>query len=168
MTAPETTSTRPYMLRALLEWCTDNGLTPHIAVRVDKSTQVPMEFVRDGQIVLNISYDATSALQLGNDYIEFKARFGGQPRDIVVPVGRVVAIYARENGQGMAFPPPVDLPEVSVPTVLSSVPKTSLADVSDDRVVHLGVMDDNETEEEAPEPPPKAPIGAKTTLKRVK
>ena len=124
--------------------------------------------VKDGEIVLNISYDATSALQLGNDYIEFKARFGGQPRDIVVPVGRVVAIYARENGQGMAFPPPVDLPEVSVPTVLSSVPKTSLADVSDDRVVHLGVMDDNETEEEAPEPPPKAPIGAKTTLKRVK
>lgn len=79
----------------------------------------------------------------------------------------MVAIYARENGQGMAFSSEI-LPEVSVPTVLSSVPKTSLADVSDnDRVVHLGVMDDNETEEEAPEPPP-APIGAKTTLKRVK
>ena len=161
-------SSRPYLIRALYEWCTDNGLTPHVVVRVDGSVQVPLEYVKDGEIVLNISYDATSALQLGNDYIEFKARFGGQPRDIVVPVGRVVAIYARENGQGMAFPPPVDLPEVSVPTVLSSVPKTSLADVSDDRVVHLGVMDDNETEEEAPEPPPKAPIGAKTTLKRVK
>ena len=168
MNDQDTTSTRPYMIRALYEWCTDNGLTPHVVVRVDGSVQVPLEYVKDGEIVLNISYDATSALQLGNDYIEFKARFGGQPRDIVVPVGRVVAIYARENGQGMAFPPPVDLPEVSVPTVLSSVPKTSLADVSDDRVVHLGVMDDNETEEEAPEPPPKAPIGAKTTLKRVK
>lgn len=168
MNDQDTTSTRPYLIRALYEWCTDNGLTPHVVVRVDGSVQVPLEYVKDGEIVLNISYDATSALQLGNDYIEFKARFGGQPRDIVVPVGRVVAIYARENGQGMAFPPPVDLPEVSVPTVLSSVSKTSLADVSDDRVVHLGVMDDNETEEEAPEPPPKAPIGAKTTLKRVK
>ena len=168
MNDQDTTSTRPYLIRALYEWCTDNGLTPHVVVRVDGSVQVPLEYVKDGEIVLNISYDATSALQLGNDYIEFKARFGGQPRDIVVPVGRVVAIYARENGQGMAFPPPVDLPGVSVPTVLSSVPKTSLADVSDDRVVHLGVMDDNETEEEAPEPPPKAPIGAKTTLKRVK
>ena len=168
MNDQDTTSTRPYLIRALYEWCTDNALTPHVVVRVDGSVQVPLEYVKDGEIVLNISYDATSALQLGNDYIEFKARFGGQPRDIVVPVGRVVAIYARENGQGMAFPPPVDLPEVSVPTVLSSVPKTSLADVSDDRVVHLGVMDDNETEEEAPEPPPKAPIGAKTTLKRVK
>ena len=168
MNDQDTTSTRPYLIRALYEWCTDNGLTPHVVVRVDGSVQVPLEYVKDGEIVLNISYDATSALQLGNDYIEFKARFGGQPRDIVVPVGRVVAIYARDNGQGMAFPPPVDLPEVSVPTVLSSVPKTSLADVSDDRVVHLGVMDDNETEEEAPEPPPKAPIGAKTTLKRVK
>lgn len=168
MNDQDTTSTRPYLIRALYEWCTDNGLTPHVVVRVDGSVQVPLEYVKDGEIVLNISYDATSALQLGNDYIEFKARFGGQPRDIVVPVGRVVAIYARENGQGMAFPPPVDLPEVSVPTVLSSVPKTSLEDVSDDRVVHLGVMDDNETEEEAPEPPPKAPIGAKTTLKRVK
>ena len=168
MNDQDTTSTRPYLIRALYEWCTDNGLTPHVVVRVDGSVQVPLEYVKDGEIVLNISYDATSALQLGNDYIEFKARFGGQPRDIVVPVGRVVAIYARENGQGMAFPPPVDLPEVSVPTVLSSVPKTSLSDVSDDRVVHLGVMEDNETEEEAPEPPPKAPIGAKTTLKRVK
>ena len=168
MNDQDTTSTRPYLIRALYEWCTDNGLTLYFVVRVDGSVQVPLEYVKDGEIVLNISYDATSALQLGNDYIEFKARFGGQPRDIVVPVGRVVAIYARENGQGMAFPPPVDLPEVSVPTVLSSVPKTSLADVSDDRVVHLGVMDDNETEEEAPEPPPKAPIGAKTTLKRVK
>ena len=105
MTAPETTSTRPYMLRALLEWCTDNGLTPHIAVRVDKSTQVPMEFVRDGQIVLNISYDATSGLLIGNEYVEFQARFGGKPREIMVPVTHVMAIYARETGQGMAFPP---------------------------------------------------------------
>lgn len=170
MNDQDTTSTRPYLIRALYEWCTDNGLTPHVVVRVDGSVQVPFEYVKDGEIVLNISYDATSALQLGNDYIEFKARFGGQSRDILVPVGRVVAIYARENGQGMAFPPPVDLPEVSVPTVLSSVPRTPLADVSDDRVIQLSVMDDNEAEDDTPEPPPKSksPAGSKTTLKRIK
>lgn len=105
MNAQDSTSTRPYLIRALYEWCTDNGLTPYVAVRVDDSVQVPREYVKDGEIVLNISYDATSALQLGNDFIEFKARFGGKPRDIMVPVGRVIAIYARENGQGMAFPP---------------------------------------------------------------
>ena len=75
-----------------------------MAVKVDPSVQVPREYVQSGEIVLNISYDATSSLKLGNEFIEFKARFGGQPRDIMVPVGRVMAIYARENGQGMAFP----------------------------------------------------------------
>ncbi len=104
MNAQESTSTRPYLIRALYEWCTDNGFTPYVAVRVDDSVQVPREFVHDGEIVLNISFDATSSLQLGNDFIEFKARFGGKPRDILVPVGRVIAIYARENGQGMASP----------------------------------------------------------------
>ena len=103
MTAQESTSTRPYLIRALYEWCTDNGLTPYVAVHVDDSVQVPREYVKDGEIVLNISFDATSALQLGNEFIEFKARFGGKPREILVPVGRVIAIYARENGHGMAF-----------------------------------------------------------------
>ncbi|WP_341685616.1 ClpXP protease specificity-enhancing factor [Limnohabitans sp.] len=97
-------STKPYLLRAIYEWCGDNGLTPYVAVKVDASVRVPMEFVKDGEIVLNVSMDATSALQMDNDYISFKARFGGQPREIVVPVDRVLAIYARENGQGMAFP----------------------------------------------------------------
>ncbi|MEY3124266.1 MAG: hypothetical protein RLZZ573_786 [Pseudomonadota bacterium] len=97
-------STRPYLIRALYEWCTDNGLTPFIAVIVDDSVRVPMEFVKDGEIVLNISFDATSSLHLGNEFIEFKGRFGGVARDIYVPVDRVLAIYARENGQGMSFP----------------------------------------------------------------
>ena len=97
-------STRPYLIRALYEWCTDNGFTPYVAVKVDPTVQVPREYVQGGEIVLNISYDATSSLKLGNEFIEFKARFGGQPRDIMVPIGRVMAIYARENGQGMAFP----------------------------------------------------------------
>jgi stringent starvation protein B len=102
--AKESSSTRPYLIRGLYEWCTDNGFTPFIAVLVDESVRVPMEYVRDGEIVLNISFDATSALKLGNEYIEFKGRFGGVARDILVPVDRVLAIYARENGQGMAFP----------------------------------------------------------------
>jgi len=102
--AKDSNSTRPYLIRGLYEWCTDNGFTPFIAVLVDETVRVPMEYVRDGEIVLNISFDATSALKLGNDYIEFKGRFGGVARDILVPVDRVLAIYARENGQGMAFP----------------------------------------------------------------
>ena len=102
--AKDSSSTRPYLIRALYEWCTDNGYTPFLAVLVNESVRVPLEFVKDGEIVLNISFDATSALSLGNEYIEFKGRFGGVARDIVIPVERVLAIYARENGQGMAFP----------------------------------------------------------------
>lgn len=102
--AADSSSTRPYLIRALYEWCTDNGLTPFIAVLVDESVRVPNEYVKDGEIVLNISFDATSSLTMGNEFIEFKGRFGGVARDIYVPVDRVVAIYARENGQGMAFP----------------------------------------------------------------
>jgi len=102
--AQNSTSTRPYLIRALYEWCTDNGLTPYVAVQVDETVQVPREYVKDGEIVLNISFDATSALKLGNDLIAFSARFAGKPREIMIPVDRVIAIYARENGQGMAFP----------------------------------------------------------------
>ena len=104
MNALESPSTRPYLIRAMYEWCTDHSFTPYVAVKVDGSVQVPREFVQGGEIVLNISFDATSSLQLGNEFIEFKARFGGKPRDIMVPINRVMAIYARENGQGMSFP----------------------------------------------------------------
>ncbi len=104
MNALESPSTRPYLIRAMYEWCTDHGFTPFVSVKVDASVQVPHEFVKDGEIVLNVSLDATSALKLGNEFIEFKARFGGKPRDIMVPIHRVMAIFARENGQGMAFP----------------------------------------------------------------
>ena len=97
------TTTKPYLIRAIHEWCSDEGFTPYLAVSVDSSTRVPREFVKDGQIVLNISFDATSGLKLGNDLIEFAARFGGVARDISVPVDRVAAIYARENGHGMGF-----------------------------------------------------------------
>ena len=109
MNMPASTSTRPYLLRAIYEWCTENGFTPYIAVRVDSSVRVPNEYVNNGEIVLNVSFDATSALHMGNDHIEFKARLGGKSCDILVPVDRVIAIYARENGEGMAFP--AHLPE---------------------------------------------------------
>ena len=104
LNTPDAGSTRPYLLRALHEWCTDSGFTPYVAVLVDETVQVPQEYVKNGEIVLNVSYDATSGLRLGNDYIEFKARFAGVAREILIPVNRVLAIYARENGQGMAFP----------------------------------------------------------------
>lgn len=96
-------STKPYLLRAIYEWCTDNGYTPYIAAVVDANTRVPTQFVQNGEIVLNISFEATSGLKLENDAIRFNARFGGVARDILVPVDNVIAIYARENGQGMAF-----------------------------------------------------------------
>jgi stringent starvation protein B len=96
-------STKPYMIRAFHEWCCDSGFTPYIAVVFDHRTQVPREFVRDGQIVLNIGYDASNNLQLGNEQITFKARFGGVARELVVPISNVAAIYASENGAGMNF-----------------------------------------------------------------
>lgn len=96
-------STKPYLLRAIYEWCTDNGYTPYLAAMVDAQTRVPREFVKNGEIVLNISFTATSGLKMDNDFIHFHARFGGVSREISVPVENVVAIYARENGQGMAF-----------------------------------------------------------------
>jgi len=122
--AVQSISTRPYLIRALFEWCNDNTLTPYIAVKVDSTVQVPKEYVKNDEIVLNISLDATSGLQITNEYIEFKARFGGTPRVIVVPVGQVIAIYAKENGQGMAFPAPTSNPK-EVPN-LSEVAATKL------------------------------------------
>ncbi len=112
----EVPSTRPYLIRAMHEWCTDNGFTPYLAVHVDASVQVPLEFVKDNEIVLNTSYDATSQLKIGNDFVEFKARFGGVVREILVPVDHVIAVYARENGQGMAFPAPQPQDAPAAPT----------------------------------------------------
>ncbi|MFT3801977.1 MAG: ClpXP protease specificity-enhancing factor [Burkholderiaceae bacterium] len=96
-------STKPYLIRAIHQWCTDNGFTPYVAVAVDARTRVPMEHVRNNEIVLNVSPLATHRLHLGNDLIEFQARFGGVPRDLSIPVENITAIYARENGHGMAF-----------------------------------------------------------------
>jgi stringent starvation protein B len=96
-------STKPYLIRAIHEWCADQGFTPYLAVKVDATTRVPREFVKDGEIVLNVGMEATHQLQMGNEEISFQARFSGKTFPVVVPINRVAAIYARENGEGMAF-----------------------------------------------------------------
>jgi stringent starvation protein B len=108
-------STKPYLIRAIHEWCTDQGYTPYLAVSVDAHTRVPLEYVRNGEIVLNVGHLATNKLKLGNELIEFQARFNGSPREVSVPIVQVTAIYARETGHGMAF-------EVSKPLALQPSP----------------------------------------------
>jgi stringent starvation protein B len=142
-------STKPYMLRAIYEWCTDSGFTPYLAVKVDAATTVPMEYVKKGEIVLNISFGATSGLKMDNDAVRFHARFGGVSREIYVPVQNVLAIYANENGQGMAFEvnttaaegPAAPVPDAAasaapalaaVPTAAAEKPAAELSRIPDD------------------------------------
>ncbi len=167
MNALESNSTRPYLVRALYEWCSDNGFTPYIAVRADETVQVPREYVQNGEIVLNVSPDATSGLTLGNEFIEFKARFGGIPREIMVPMDRVLAIYARENGQGMAFP-------VSAPASQADAPSEAEASADSDEDIgsagaragiQLVPVSSESGDDGEPTPPPKR---KKPALKRVK
>jgi len=166
--ASEATSTRPYLIRALYEWCTDNGFTPYVAVSVNDSVQVPREYVKDGEIVLNISFDATSSLVLGNDFIEFKGRFAGTARDILIPLSQVIAIYAKENGQGMAFPLGTKAEASSNPSIKSSV--TTREVVSGTPEVKLVKLTSVDSESRANEPngDPDSPRGPRPTLKRVK
>ena len=175
--APDATSTRPYLIRALYEWCTDNGLTPYVAVAVDDSVQVPREYVKNNEIVLNIGFDATSSLTLGNEFIEFKARFAGTAREILVPISHVIAIYARENGQGMAFPmeaasreTPADVelgrtetaaPPASTPDP-SETPEARFMQLVPESIPDAGISENPDS----PEPPP--PSRPRPSLKRVK
>jgi stringent starvation protein B len=156
------TSTRPYLIRALHDWCTDNGFTPYVAVFVDAGVQVPMEYVKNNEIVLNVGFEATSGLKLGNEFIEFKARFGGVARDIVVPIDHVVAIYARENGQGMAFPMPTEggakEPAADAP---APVPLRGLRLASSEPPP----ADEGDT---PPDDQPPDPSGPRPSLKRIK
>ncbi len=98
-------STKPYLIRAIHEWCTDSGYTPYLSVKVDENTRVPMEFVKNGEIVLNLGYDSTHKLTIGNDLVQFSARFSGVSRECSVPMPAVAGIFARENGQGLFFAP---------------------------------------------------------------
>ncbi len=165
ISAQSVSSTRPYLIRALYEWCCDNGLTPYVAVRVDDSVQVPREYVKNGEIVLNMSMEATSALKLGNEFIEFKARFAGIARDIIVPVRRVIAIYARENGQGMAFPLE-DTEGVSPGSMQSPSEPTGVP--VDSKPVQLARIDSDRADHETEPEPPRPPAGPRPALKRIK
>ena len=189
MNAPDSSSTRPYLIRALYEWCTDNGLTPYVAVSVDDTVQVPREYVKNNEIVLNISFDATSSLKLGNDFIEFKARFAGSAREILVPISHVIAIYARENGQGMAFPmtspasmaglataadsSPLDKPEalplgLPAPGVAPAVQRH--VEGKDSKIMQLVPDSPAASGEDRTDPPdpPSSPPRSRPSLKRVK
>ncbi|HEU0189501.1 MAG TPA: ClpXP protease specificity-enhancing factor [Gallionella sp.] len=96
-------STRPYLIRAIYDWCVDSGLTPYLAVRVDEQTEVPTAFVKNGEIVLNLGAGAVRNLEMGNEMITCSGRFGGAPFDLMVPVVAVIGIFAKENGQGLVF-----------------------------------------------------------------
>jgi stringent starvation protein B len=163
-------STRPYLIRALHDWCTDNGFTPYIAVFVDANVQVPQEYVKNNEIVLNVGFEATSGLKLGNEQIEFKARFGGSAREIVVPIDHVVAIYARENGQGMAFPVPTASGGVSS-AALTVLPAGEAATRPGPRLTAVdspAPASSAQPEPPAPPDPPPAAGGPRPSLKRIK
>jgi stringent starvation protein B len=170
--APGTTgtSTRPYLIRALHDWCTDNGFTPYVAVFVDAQVQVPLEYVKNNEIVLNVGFEATSALKLGNEAIEFKARFGGTSREIVVPIDHVIAIYARENGQGMAFPMPAEAAGTTVGATPVGEPPPAGTISRGTTLALTGpgtrpkASDPGSTDPTPPAPPPRR----KPSLKRVK
>ena len=161
-------STKPYLIRAIYEWCTDSGYTPFLAVHVDATTRVPQEFVKNNEIVLNISALATSKLSIGNELVEFQARFGGKARTISVPITNVSAIYARENGHGMAFdlaeagnarghePPQLPAPEDARADEAAPERESVSREL---KVVHP---------EDQPQPPPDGPKGGRPRLTIVK
>lgn len=160
-------STKPYLLRAIYEWCTDSGYTPYLAVKVDSTTTVPMEYVRKGEIILNISYGATSGLKMDNDAIHFRARFNGVSRELYIPVQNVLAIYANENGQGMAFEVNVTAAEMPAPASGSSsspedapAPALSAVPAKAEAPVETASAPDGDDE------PPKK--GGRPTLTRIK
>lgn len=154
-------STKPYLLRAIFEWCTDNGFTPYLAVVVDESTRVPMQFVKNGQIVLNISYGATSGLKMENHAISFKARFGGVSRELFIPVENVVAIYASENGEGMAF----EAPNPDTPKAVDPVTEAPAKLHTISSVENAGTENSPPNTDDTPDPPKG---GARPSLTRVK
>lgn len=134
-------STKPYFIRAIYEWCSDCGFTPYLSVRVDERTRVPLEYVKSGEIVLNVSLNATRNLTINNELIQFSARFNGVSREVSIPVDRVQGIFARENGQGAFF-------TVESPATLAVAPS--------------GPVASGEAE------PPRPPAAGKSRLKLVK
>jgi stringent starvation protein B len=143
-----TVSTKPYLVRAIYEWCVDQGFTPHLAVIIDERVVVPPGYAREGQIVLNVGPDATNNLSMGNDTITFQARFGGVSHSLLVPMNNVLAVYARENGQGMAFEADPG-PAQQAADRRDDSPDTELQDATDD-------PSDADRPEDGDEPPSPA------------
>jgi len=159
-------STKPYLLRAIYEWCTDSGFTPYLAVKVDAATTVPMEYVRKGEIVLNISYGATSGLKMDNDAIHFRARFAGVSRELYVPVQNVLAIYANENGQGMAFDVSTTAAEMPAPDEEAPAPPAPTLSAVPDSSNETATPDAPSAPDNGGDEPPKK--GGRPTLTRIK
>jgi stringent starvation protein B len=155
-------STKPYLIRAIHEWCSDSGYTPYIAVVADDSVNVPREFVKNGEIVLNISPLATNRLIIGNETIDFQARFGGVARDVSVPIEKVIAIYARENGQGMAF----DLPGAASSAGAAGAKRDEPGTLSPVALVPVGKPSTVSPDDPREPDPPRA--GDRPKLTRVK
>ena len=151
-------ATKPYLLRALFEWCVDNGYTPHLAVKVDSRTQVPAEYVKDGEIILNISPNAVHKLQMGNELIEFSARFGGVARQISLPITNVYALYANETRQGMTF----DVEGKEAGARQGLVSRSEAESTASNAKPPAALPAPAATE------PPKKPSGGKPTLRRIK
>lgn len=146
-----TVSTKPYLLRAIWEWCVDQGFTPYLATLVDENTRVPPGYARDGQIVLNLSPDATGQLQMENEYISFQGRFGGVAHSLVIPVANVIAIYARENGQGMAFEPALEADEEAGDAGVEDA--SAAGDATEDTVGAAALREESQPADEPPRPP---------------
>lgn len=138
--------TKPYFIRAIYEWCTDSNLTPYLSVQIDAQTRVPMEYANDGEIILNISHTAAHQLKLGNDVIQFSARFNGASREISIPISAVKGIFAKETAQGMLFPPETE----------TNAPQTEVA----------GVENQSQPQPESQSPSPTS--GGKHRLQVVK
>lgn len=166
MEMSQLTARRPYLLRAFYDWLLDNQLTPHLVVDINlPGVLVPLEYARDGQIVLNIAPRAVGNLELGNDQVTFNARFGGVPRTVTVPLAAVMAIYARENGAGTMFEPEPAYDEAAAfdaAGAQESTPETVMSVIDGDR------PDDSEPgQDDGPddEPPPR---GGRPALRVVK
>lgn len=166
MEMSQLTARRPYLLRAFYEWLLDNNLTPHLVVDINlPGVMVPLEYARDGQIVLNIAPRAVGNLELGNDEVRFSARFGGVPRQVSVPLMAVLAIYARENGAGTMFEPEPayeEAGEYDAADAQDSAPEAVMSVIDGDRPDDSGQDDDNGPDDE---PPPR---GGRPALRVVK
>ncbi len=153
-------STKPYLIRAIYEWCADSGFTPYLNVKVDANTRVPIEYVKDGEIVLSVGQQATRNLTIGNDLVQFSARFNGVSREIAIPIYAVQSIFARENGRGVFFDPELPPEQSAAPAspspALQSVPMLGVAKTTD--ISPAAKADDDQGPPDKPKAPPRGKL----------